>query len=92
MALNKELKGWFGSAFISFIMGNLGVLVLDEQLYIGIITILTSFVFLYITYYSLQIGTNQNDIDKIKKWIENKEEILNTLTEIVMLKKVSKIK
>ena len=92
MGLNKEMLILIGSAIISIILTNLGLLIINERKYFGIITILIAFVFLYITYYANQINANTKNIKELKEEIVKKEELLNTLREILILKKVGKIK
>ncbi len=92
MKINKEMIGWIASSIISIILANLGVAIIEKEKYMGIITIIIAFVLLYITYYALQIKTNEERIKELSAWKENKEEIINTLRDIVILKKVSKIK
>ena len=92
MSLNRKLIEWIVSGVISVILADLGLRVVSEEKYIGIITIIIAFIFLYITYYANQIGSNERKIKDIEDWKESKEELLNTLKDIVILKKVSKIK
>ena len=92
MEINKNLIIWVISAIFSVILINLGIKIIEQNKYISWITILIAFGLIYIVYYALQIKTNKDDIEKIKEWIKNKEEILNTMKDIVILKKVSKLK
>lgn len=73
------------------ILVSLGIRIINQDKYIAIITILIALVLLYITYYAFQIRINEERIKEIRIWTENKEEVLNTLKDIVILKKVSKI-
>ena len=92
MEININLIIWVISAIFSVILINLGIKIIEQNKYISWITILIAFGLIYIVYYALQIKTNKDDIEKIKEWIKNKEEILNTMKDIVILKKVSKLK
>jgi hypothetical protein len=92
MGWNKELITWIGSGIISIILFNLGTRLIEQDKYISLITILISFILLYLTYYSFQIKINEERTKEIKEWIDNKEELLNTMKDIIILKKVSKIK
>lgn len=92
MNWNKEIISWIGSAIISIVLINLGLLILGEKRYFGIITILIALVFLYITYYANQIRTNTQEIKELKEQSQKEREILNTMKDIIILKKVSKIK
>ena len=92
MEINKNLIIWVISAIFSVILINLGIKIIEQNKYISWITILIAFGLIYIVYYALQIKTNKDDIEKIKEWIKNKEEKLNTMKDIVILKKVSKLK
>ncbi|MEK6873911.1 MAG: hypothetical protein AABW91_03625 [Nanoarchaeota archaeon] len=65
---------------------------MKEEKYIGIITILMGFILLYFSYYSTQIKSNENKIKELTLWKEEKEEFLNNIKDIIILKKVSKIK
>jgi len=60
--------------------------------YYYIITILIGFLLLYFSYYSLQIKINEKKIKEIEDKIIEKEELLNTMKDIVILKKISRIK
>lgn len=88
----KKIIGWIISATLPVVLINLGIAVINKEKYVGIITILMGFSLIYFAYYAFQIKENENKIEEIKEWIENKEELLNTLKDIVILKKVSKIK
>ncbi len=99
MKINKKLLSWISSGIISTILLNFGIAVIKEEKYIGIITILIAFVLLYLSYYSPQIGINElkiknleEEINQLNQNLENQKELLNTLKDIVILKKVSKIK
>ncbi len=92
MMWNKSLISWITSAIFSIILANLGLQIIKQNKYIALITILTAFVLLYITYYALQIRDNEKKIEELKKKMESQEEILNTLKDRVILKKVSKLR
>ncbi|MBR9701449.1 hypothetical protein GOV13_00840 [Candidatus Pacearchaeota archaeon] len=88
----KEIFKIISSSILPFVLVILGGLILEEKKIIGIISILTGFLFLYFTYYVHLIKINEDKINELEKSIKAKEEILNTLKEIVILKKVGKIK
>ncbi len=92
MKFNKKIISWISSSILSIIMVNVGLSVVKEETIIGIITILIGFILLYFSYYAFQIRENEKKIKHLEEWIQTKEEILNTLKDIVILKKVSKIK
>ena len=92
MKLNKRIINWTLSSIFSAIVINLGLTVLREEKYIGIITVLIGFALLYFSDYSFQIRINEKKIKDIDDWIQIKEELLNTLKDIVILKRISKIK
>lgn len=92
MEINKRLISWIGSAIISIILTNLGLRVLSENAVIGIITAITGFVLLYFAYYTLEIRDYIEKSKQVDKWIKEKEQFLNTIKDIVILKKISKIK
>jgi len=92
MEINKNLIIWIISTIFSVILINLGIKIIEQNKYISWITILIAFGLIYITYYAIQIKANQDNIIKIQEWIKNKEEILNTMKDIIILKKVSKLK
>ncbi len=93
---NKKPLGAIISAILSTILSiiliNLGVIILSEKVYIGVITILIGITLLYFAYYVFQIKINETKIKELEEWKETKEELLNTLKDIVILKKVSRIK
>lgn len=80
------------STIFSIILINLGLAVINDKLYIGLITIIIGITLLYFAYYVFQIKINENKIKELEEWKETKEELLNTLRDIVILKQVSKIK
>ncbi len=91
----KKILSFLASALFSYLLANLGTFILwkfPENSIIGLIAILISFSFLYIAYFALQIGSHQEKIQNIEKWIENNEQTLYTLKDIVILKKISEIK
>ncbi len=92
MEINKKGIEFITSGIISLILANFGVRIISQEKYIGIITIIIAFVLLYLSYYSLQIRINEKKIKEIGEWIETKEELLNTMKDIIILKKISKIK
>lgn len=92
MEINKRLLFWITSAIFSVVLINFGIAVINREVYIGIITSLIGVALLFFSYYSFQIKINEEKIKELKEWTETKEELLNTLRDIVILKKVSKIK
>ncbi|MFA5020271.1 MAG: hypothetical protein WC533_04185 [Candidatus Pacearchaeota archaeon] len=92
--LNKKLITFISTGIISIVISNLGLYLFfkSQETLIGITTSLIGFVLIYFAYYSAQIKNNEDEIVKIKEWIENKEEILNTIKDIIILKKISKLK
>jgi len=88
----KEIIWLVISSIIPIILANFGVFIWKEDKIISITTILIAFISIYFLFYSNQIRKNKDEITKIEDWIENKEEILNTLRDIIILKKISKIK
>lgn len=92
MEFNKKVVGWIISAIFSLILINLGIRIWDQEKVIATITILIGTISGFFFYYAIQIKTNEKKISNIEEWIESKEELLNTLKEIVILKKVSKIR
>lgn len=88
----KTIISTIFSIILSTTLVNLGAIVISESIYIGLSTILIGFITVYFIYYSAQIKTNQKKIDELENWKENKEELLNTLKDIIILKRVSKIK
>jgi len=89
---NKQIFFWITNAIFSIFTTNLGVYIFDQNKVMSLITILNGIVLFYFFYYSYQIKTNEENIKDIKDWIKEKEEVLNTLKEIVILKKISRIK
>ena len=59
---------------------------------IALITLFNGVALLYFSFYAHQIKINEERIKEIRDWIEEKEEVLNTLKDIAILKKISKIK
>lgn len=92
MELNKQLIGFLISGIFSIILVNLGAVVLSKEKYIGIITILIGLALIYFSYYIIQIKINEEKIKEFEEWKETREELLNTIKDIVILKRVSKIK
>ena len=92
MSWSKSLVYWISSTIISTILFSLGTSVLNQNKYIAIITILIAFVLLYVSYYAYQITDNEKRIEQVEDKMKGQEEILNTLKDIVILKKVSKIR
>ena len=73
MEINKKLVGFIISTIFSVILINLGIwIIVQKEKYIGIITALIGFVFLYFSYYAPQISSHENKIKEIEEWIENK--------------------
>lgn len=80
---------------LPFAISQFGVLLLKElpkQPYLGILTIILSFILLYFTAYLIQIKENQErikeigeEIDKIKQNEEIKEKLLNSIKDIILL-------
>ena len=91
MKINKKIIGFLASTIIPIALLNLGISIFNKEKIISMITILISFISIYLLYYSLQIKTNEEAIKNLREWVDSKEEILNTLKDIVILKKVSKI-
>ncbi|MBS3076959.1 hypothetical protein J4233_01675 [Candidatus Pacearchaeota archaeon] len=92
MEINKKLIFFITSGIFSLLLINLGVAIIKKELYISLITILIGVTLLFLTYYLFQIKINEERIKELREWTESKEELLNTLKDIVILKKVSKIK
>jgi len=96
MKNNKRKWLWIlstiASGIISLVLVDFGIVIAKEEKYLGIITSLIGLVLLYFSYYAPQISSHEDKIKTIEEWIENKEEILNTLKDIVILKKISKIR
>lgn len=80
------------SVIFSIILTNIGFIILNKETYIAIITILIGVTLLFFAYYVFQIKSNEDKIKKLEEWKETKEELLNTLKDIVILKKVSEIR
>ena len=86
------------SSLISIITINIGIIIIKqtrENLPIGIFAILLGFLVLYLSFYIEQIKDNQDEIRKIKKRMaqikqneEVKEKLLNTIKDIIILKKI----
>ena len=84
------------SAIISFITAYLGALIIiqtKENLLIGILAILLGFLLLFFSFYTLQIKTNQDEINDIKKElneinknIKDREKLINTIKDVVLIK------
>jgi hypothetical protein len=91
MRFNKKLLEWLGSGIISIILLNIGLKILKEEVYLGIMNVLIGFVLLYSTYYALEIKDYIEKNKKFEIWMIEKEELLNTIKDIVILKKVSEI-
>jgi hypothetical protein len=89
---SKKIWWFILDAFISIILFNFGFAALKESAIIGWAIIILAGIFFYSTFYIIQIKENEDRIKDLEKWIEDKEEFLNTLRDIVILKKVSKIK
>ncbi len=79
------------SIIFSAILYSLGVAIINENIYIALITILTGITLLFFAYYVFQIKINEDKIKELEEWKEAKEELLNTLKDIVILKKVSNL-
>jgi len=92
MKFNKKIISGILSSLLSVIIVNLGLSILNEKIIIGTIAILIGFIGIYFLYYADQIRSNKNKIEDLEEWIQTKEEILNTIKDIIILKKVSKIK
>lgn len=92
MEVNKKLIEWIFSGIISIILIDLGLKIISQDKYFGIMSVIIGFALLYISYYSVQIRINEKKIKELEEWRETKEELLNTLKDIVILKKISKIK
>lgn len=100
--VKKEVFYLVISAAFSYILAEFGVLILKEfpnEPHLGIAIIFLAFIILYFSYYIIQINENKDEIRTIKNEMmelqkneEVKQELLNTLKDIVILKKVSKIK
>ena len=88
----KEIFLLISSSIISIILANLGAIVWNENKIISVISILMAFTLIYFISYIIQIKTNEEKIKEIEEWKEMKEELLNTLKDIVILKKVSRLK
>lgn len=91
MKFNKKLLEWAGSGIISIILLNIGLKILEDEVYLGIMNVLIGFVLLYSTYYALEIKDYIEKNKKFEIWMIEKEELLNTIKDIVILKKVSEI-
>ena len=91
MKFNKKLLEWTGSGIISIILLNIGLKILEDEVYLGIMNVLIGFVLLYSTYYALEIKDYIEKNKKFEIWMIEKEELLNTIKDIVILKKVSEI-
>ncbi len=89
---NKKFIISLSTGILGTILINLGINIINKDRYLGIITALIGLSLLIFAYYVPQIKMNEDKIKTIEEWIENKEEILNTIKDIVILKKVSKIK
>jgi len=87
----KEIFLLISSSILSIILANLGAVVWNENKIISIITILIAFISIYFVSYIIQIKNNEDKIKEIEEWKDSKEELLNTLKDIVILKKVSKL-
>jgi len=92
MNWSKEILILATSSIFSIVLTNLGIQILNENSYIGIITILIGFSPIYITYYTTQISTNDKEIQELEERVLIAEQVLNTLKEIVILKQVGKIR
>ncbi|MBS3088979.1 hypothetical protein J4402_04355 [Candidatus Pacearchaeota archaeon] len=88
----KNVIFWVASTLFSLVIIDLGIVVINEEKYIGIITALIGVALLFFAYYSFQIKINEERIKELKEWAESREELLNTLKDIVILKRVSKIR
>ena len=87
----KEIINAVISGIIGFALVILGSSILEKDKIIGIISILIGFSSLYFIFYFAQIRNNELKIKKLEEWTESKEEIIKTLKDIVILKKVSEI-
>ena len=73
------------------IMINLGLQILEESFYLALIIILNGIALLFFSFYAWQIKINEAKIRELEDWKEDKEELLNTIKDIIILKKVSKL-
>jgi len=92
MVWKKEILSLVTTGVISIILGSFGGSILKENILIGITTILVAFVLLIFVYHIFQIRDNQNKIAEIMEWKRNKEEVLNTFRDIVILRKSGGLK
>ncbi len=89
---NKKIFFWIINMVLSSVMINLGLLIINQSKIIALITLFNGVALLYFSFYAHQIKINEERIKEIRDWIEEKEEVLNTLKDIAILKKISKIK
>jgi hypothetical protein len=100
--MELKIKEWLIAGVFSFLIFNLGFAnLIKPQEYNGVITIVLSFVLIYFFYYANKIKENEKEniiltqeIVELKKDMINlkgdlklKEEKLNTLRDIILLKK-----
>lgn len=87
MGFNKKVAGWIGSTILPIILINLGMKIYGQERYISIITILMGFLLIYFSYYAFQIKNHEKRIENLEEKMEEKEELLNTIRDIVILRK-----
>jgi len=88
---------WISSGIMSFIIANLGAIILKKfpgEPYIGILAIILAFLLLYFSFYTFQIKNNQEEIKNLEEEIKNlklerevENKLLNTIKDIVLLNK-----
>ncbi len=93
---NKNIFEMILNSIFSILITNLGIMIIKEfpnYYLIGLTTILLAFLFLYFSYYILEIREHKKRIEHLEdiwKKIDNKievdEELLNTLKDIILLK------
>ena len=94
----KKLLYLIINALISIITSNLGILALPENKYIGILTILIAFIFLYLSFKTFQITKNEKNIEEIQKEIKLLKQhqkinwkLLNTYSDNKLVEKINKL-
>lgn len=93
---NKKIVEWVIGGLSGLILANLGIQeMIKPTQYTGVITLVIAFVLVYFSFHIYQIKNNEKEIKelkednkKIKDKAENQEKLLNTLRDIVILKKM----
>ncbi len=91
----KKYSVLIASAIFSIIIGSIGGRIIKDDIWIGLSWILIAFLIVYFSSYFTQIKANEdsikgidNKIKEINQYIEIQGKLLNTIKEIVILKKI----